>query len=157
LDPPETVRAATSAYKAESDPVGLFILERCVIGPDQRVGAGELYKAYHSWAQDSGLKDWERLNSTKFGRVMGERFEKKQQSKGNVYLGIGLLTDREGATNRAEMEGSIRTDPPFSSFSPTQSLTREEWKNRPQPSIPPSKETTRSADVASQDRLWPSG
>ena len=45
LGAPEAVTAATADYRAESDILGHFLAERCVVGPAAKVRAGELYGA----------------------------------------------------------------------------------------------------------------
>jgi phage/plasmid-associated DNA primase len=51
--PPE-ISEAREQWHAESDQIGRFIDERCVIGEACRIAAGALYAAYKRWAEDSG-------------------------------------------------------------------------------------------------------
>lgn len=126
LPRPTAVTAATAAYRAESDPTATFLRERCVVNVACRVKASEFYRAYQDWADDAGLKERERLSSTKFGRLMTARFEKKEESGGNVYIGVGL-----GVRG---MEGFVSDDPPVPVSSLEESSSREDWENDPQPS-----------------------
>ena len=138
LAPPDVVKAATEEYRSESDPVAVFLQERCLTGPDYVARAGALYKAYQDWSEEAGLGKHERLSNTKFGRIMGSRFHKKEQGRGNFYQGIGLRTEvEEPTTQRAVegVEGFISNDPPFPSFSHAKQHSRVNWKNPPQPSI----------------------
>lgn len=126
LSKPAAVSNATAAYRTESDPTATFLRERCVINAACRIKASEFYRAYQDWADDSGLKDRERLSNAKFGRLMTARFEKKEESGGNVYSGVGL-----GVRG---MEGFVSDDPPVPVSSLEESSSREDWENDPQPS-----------------------
>ena len=134
LTPPDVVRLATENYRTESDPLAVFLIERCLIGPGFTTRASDLYKAYQRWADDSGLKDRERLSSTKFGRLISTRFQKRQTNAGNSYIGIGLNVGTKAAPSDPEMEGSIRSDPPFSDSSLGPGSIGNNQNNPPQPS-----------------------
>ena len=154
LAPPEVVRIATEAYRAESDPLAVFLMERCTTGEDLIVRASALYKEYQRWADDSGLKDRERLSSTKFGRLISTRFQKKPTSAGNLYVGLGLRASPSEDRIRPEIEGSIRSDPPFSGSSLVPHSIGNNRNNPPQPFIPPFKESTAGSarsSAASED------
>jgi len=135
LAPPDVVKAATEEYRAESDPVAAFLRERCITDPRYLVKASALYRAYQDWSEEAGLKERERLSSTKFGRIMGSRFTKKQQSTGNFYEGIDLKASLAEGITSGEVEGFVSSNPPFSNSFHTQQLSRENRKNPPQPSI----------------------
>jgi putative DNA primase/helicase len=94
LTAPALVTAATEAYRSESDALASFLEECCVTSEDISVGANEIAKAYQSWAMRSGMRQSEVLTSTTFGRRMSERFSKQHTKTGNVYRGVGLLTQR---------------------------------------------------------------
>ncbi len=93
LEPPASVKAATEAYRLESDPLADFIADRCEVGATLTVSAGDLYKSYKAWADDQGIREREQLSSASFGRRIGERYERKRKGSGKVYQGIGLRTD----------------------------------------------------------------
>jgi len=90
LEPPQSVRAATERYRAESDPVADFLRDRCATDPQLTARAGELYIAYQSWAIKQGLKEREQLTATRFGRLMGQRFPKDSDRDGTFYQGVAL-------------------------------------------------------------------
>jgi len=98
LEPPQSVRAATEQYRAESDPVADFLRERCATGAEFTARAGELYIAYQSWALKQGLKEREQLSATRFGRLMGQRFPKDSDRDGTFYQGVAL---RSGEASNA--------------------------------------------------------
>ena len=90
LEPPQSVRAATEQYRAESDPIADFLRERCATAAELTARAGELYIAYQSWAIKQGLKEREQLTNTRFGRLMGQRFPKDSDREGTFYQGVAL-------------------------------------------------------------------
>jgi putative DNA primase/helicase len=90
LHVPAAVAAATEAYRAESDTIAAFLAEFTETGANLRVKAGDLYKAYKTWA-DAGGERFD--NQTIFGRKIAERgFDKAtDRQKGTWYLGVGLI------------------------------------------------------------------
>ena len=95
LGTPEAVTAATADYRAESDVLGHFIAEKCVVGPTTSARANELYSAYAEWAEASGLRP---LSSVKFAVALAERgfIKGPRTSRGHVWQGIGLMAAAEG-------------------------------------------------------------
>ena len=88
LEAPQKVTVATEQYRTESDPLADFTEEACIVKPDATVKAGRLYKLYKKWAEDAGLKEREVLSSTKFGRIMGDRFTRRHDRSGWWYDGV---------------------------------------------------------------------
>jgi putative DNA primase/helicase len=88
LNAPKEVLAATDNYRADSDTLGEFIDECCVVGPEHEAKASDLYRAYKAWAESHG-EDVE--NQTRFGNRLTERDFEKHKSHGRIqYRGIGL-------------------------------------------------------------------
>lgn len=88
LDTPAVVRAATSAYRAESDIIGQFIAERCEVRDDAQIGAGDLYRAYCSWAEAAGEKPG---TSTALGRRLSKLgFHRAEKVRPVTRQGITL-------------------------------------------------------------------
>jgi putative DNA primase/helicase len=54
LGEPDTVTAATDAYRGENDAVGRFLSEMCVVSPAASVRSAELYGGWSKWAADEG-------------------------------------------------------------------------------------------------------
>ncbi len=91
LREPQTVRDATAEYRADSDPVGVFLTEACVVtgAPVDSVGARELAEGFAVWLHDQGQGAW-RPNSVarrlkeKSGRwaspATGQRFTQRKSS-----------------------------------------------------------------------------
>jgi P4 family phage/plasmid primase-like protien len=87
---PEIIEA-TGAYRESNDVEQAFIDSQCIVDPDARVSASDLYNAYRSWCSDTGHKaksmtrvasDWVRLG-----------LEKSRTENSIDYLGVGLLTE----------------------------------------------------------------
>jgi putative DNA primase/helicase len=130
LQVPDVVTTATRSYEHESDPLHDFIAEGCEFVDGAEVQAAELYDHYKRWAERQGMGERERLNTTRFGRLMAERFERGKDRTGRrVYRGIARRAT-EGFS--AKTEGSVDD---FAN-SPNGSLTRGDFAKRP--SNPPS-------------------
>lgn len=93
LDPPEAVRAATERYREQSDPLGAFLAECCVIDGDAWVSQADLHKAFARWANEAGELSLSR-------RVLGERVEqrgfkptKRERGTLRAWAGLGLRAE----------------------------------------------------------------
>lgn len=88
-DPP-AVKAATADYRKDSDTLGQFLDDACMIGPNFSASGGDLYAAYVAWATANGLNA---LSNVRFGRTLAERgLTKMRDNVGRwVYSGIGLI------------------------------------------------------------------
>ena len=113
LNAPLAVKVATDEYQEESDPLAGFLADRCVVVEGAVAGASALYREYRMWADEQGLRRWEVLSSTRFGRRMGERFHKRHGDKGNVYEGVGLKAEgfEPGLKGSQSNDGSNRVSP----------------------------------------------
>jgi putative DNA primase/helicase len=94
LAEPGKVTEATRAYRAESDPLGRFISERCLCMPAMRAGSSELFKAFEQWCaaerEDPGTP-------TAFGNAMKAKGFESHKSNGRMlWHGIGLADDDSG-------------------------------------------------------------
>jgi putative DNA primase/helicase len=103
---PDCVAAATTDYRNNSDPLGEFLDEYCVIVPDGAVVATELFRVYSETHKG-------RWTQTGFGRAMAERFEKVRETHGEhrnrtIYKGVRLREIGEDfgspTTNRDSQE-----------------------------------------------------
>lgn len=91
LDDPEKVTQATAAYRAESDAVGRFIEERCLVAAGFRIRSAELYGAYTKWCSGEGI---EPLTQTAFSTELSNRgFDKVRTNVGAMWKGVGLAAD----------------------------------------------------------------
>jgi putative DNA primase/helicase len=101
LAEPEGVTTATSEYRAEMDVLGAFFTDCCVVAPDAKVYARDLYKAYVWWCEENGERP---ETQRRFGGRLKERgFESRRGgSRGAaLYDGVGLTEharERDGST-----------------------------------------------------------
>ncbi len=84
LRPPASVLAASKEYKTEMDVLSTFLEECCEDGGE--VSAGDLYKAYSTWAKEGNEYE---MSSTKFGREMQKRYQRRR-TNGVFYIGLHL-------------------------------------------------------------------
>jgi putative DNA primase/helicase len=85
---PPIVNSATTEYRDESDQVGRFVSEQCLIGERFTVSGKNLYQAYVHFCQQQGERY---LANNLFAAQIAKRgFEKKRTGKGNLYSGLGL-------------------------------------------------------------------
>jgi len=87
---PAAVKNATGGYRSQSDQLGEFISDRCVIEPSEVVASNDLFRGYQDWGGQ--------LTQTKFAIEMSVRFMKKKRMFGplrnkQVFEGIGLQID----------------------------------------------------------------
>lgn len=88
LDLPDAVEEATEAYRQQEDWLNNFLDERCVRGPEARIGARALYLAYRTWAEESG--EFIRREND-FSAAMENAGLRKVKITGRpTYKGIGL-------------------------------------------------------------------
>lgn len=88
LPMPEAVEEATDEYRQRENWLENFLEECCVMEPDARAPAGELYQTYREWAQRSG--DYVRRD-VEFSDAMVERgFPKKTPAGRKVWIGLRI-------------------------------------------------------------------
>jgi len=88
LKPPDSVSAATREYQDAEDVIKLFLQDRCSEGPGQTVQAGQLYKAYQAWCDETGEKF---VTGKKFWQQIDQAFDSTDKQHVKYYIGIGLL------------------------------------------------------------------
>lgn len=85
LKQPQSILDANKEYKGEMDVLAAFVDACCVEGGDTEVG--ELFRAYIDWAKESNEYE---MSSTRFGREMGKKYEKRKSGSARLYVGIKL-------------------------------------------------------------------
>ena len=85
LKQPQSVLEASREYRGEMDVLSAFIDACCMEGGE--TDAGDLFRAYIEWAKESNEFE---MSSTRFGREMGKKYEKRRSSRTNIYEGISL-------------------------------------------------------------------
>lgn len=99
LAPPESVLAATSAYRDESDALGQFIAQRCHLATSayarQQPGDGSqvLYQAWTSWCHYNGESPGSNKELTE--QLIDRGWQKAKTNTGAKWLGVTLLTDAQ--------------------------------------------------------------
>lgn len=89
LEPPQSVKQASKEYRDDMDVLELFVNDCCDKGPDYQAPAGELFKRYQAWADETGEY---KMSKQKFGAQMKQKFHSKKNSS-IFYLGIRLKLD----------------------------------------------------------------
>ena len=92
LEPPEAIKAATDEYRKENDSLEQFISECCDVGKLMACKNSELYRAYQSFCDMSGLKA---LTPHKFSPELNARegIKSSRSKYGIEWLGIALKLD----------------------------------------------------------------
>lgn len=88
LGMPEAVTQATQDYRAESDPIGGFVDECCVVHPNYDVPIADLYKAYQEWCEDSGERALRKQDFS--SRLDDKGFRGDKVGGKMVRIGLGL-------------------------------------------------------------------
>jgi putative DNA primase/helicase len=68
---PDAVRDATTQYRSDSDAVGDFLQERCIVAGDLKVSRSSLYQAFVEWAKGGGEE-----------MLSGKAFASRMRSRG---------------------------------------------------------------------------
>jgi putative DNA primase/helicase len=88
LEVPQAVRAATDAYRHESDPLADFLEDACFVEPSVDCTAKELYDAYARWAQANGVRF--PLKARTLGQQLDDRGFKPHKGTGGARFWRGL-------------------------------------------------------------------
>jgi putative DNA primase/helicase len=94
LTPPQVVIEQSKKYREESDPLGEFLEECCVVAPTSQVTAKALWDAYHSWIVSNHERP---LDRKVFSQKMSSRdFKRVRRGHDRTYtwVGIGLKSNR---------------------------------------------------------------
>jgi putative DNA primase/helicase len=85
---PDEVKAATAGYRSEMDVLGQFIDECCLVGPNYRVKASDLYDTYKQWCTEHGESfDVQRT----WGMKLTDRgYESRKKQGRSWWVGIAL-------------------------------------------------------------------
>lgn len=89
LPVPEVVEEATDEYRHRENWLENFLEEYCVMEPDARAPAGELYKEYREWAQRSG--DYVRRDVEFSDAMAGKGFQKITPKGKKFWSGCALI------------------------------------------------------------------
>ncbi len=92
LGEPEPVVNATAAYRAESDAVGRFIAECCLVGRHFTVQSSHLFEAWSRWCAGEGEEPG---TARSFAIALQNRGYDARKSGVMIWGGIGLATEDE--------------------------------------------------------------
>ena len=91
LADPEAVEKATRKFRDESDVLGRFLRECCLLGPAFHVGSSELFSAWSKWCADQGE---DAGTQTSFASELQAKGLDNYTSKGRRrWRGIGVADD----------------------------------------------------------------
>ena len=110
LREPDRVRAATAAYREEQDVLAAFLADCCLDGPSYQVTATDLYGAYKSWCEETGVKP---ESQRRLAPRLRERGYTDKDARGEKY------TDPQ--TRRALWRGLSLADQPVQEAFPNPS------------------------------------
>lgn len=85
---PEQVAKETQKYRDDMDPTSGFVSQCVRPKGDEEVLARDLYRAYTAWAAASAIKP---ISETRFGRIMGKKFQRLEGAQARRYVGITLI------------------------------------------------------------------
>ena len=96
LRPPASVRAATADYRTAEDALAPFIEDCCIVEPQAKSSAGDLYKGYFAWCGANGERP---IGKRGFGLRLDEKgLDSYRGTRGTRYwLGIRLRGDASDA------------------------------------------------------------
>ena len=97
LSEPAIIKEQRDEYRTEMDSIVAFIEECCDTNPMQKVQSSELFNAYDRWAKENHQHI---MSSTKFGREMVKRFNRKKYSGKHYYYGLNLTQESKKELNK---------------------------------------------------------
>jgi putative DNA primase/helicase len=118
LGAPDEITDATAAYREEMDVLGEFLRECCIVDPNARVGAGNLYQRYVEWC---GAMKEHPLTQTAFGRQLGERDFAADRTKAEGRTRRGLRLRIASDPEAGDAFGQVTGGDGFSALSVTSS------------------------------------
>lgn len=104
LSPSNAVNAATTQYRTDSDALGRFLTDCCILGNDPTTGKPyqiamkPLFQAYEQWCDD---KDETPTGKQAFGKALTERGIAAKSGTGNATMRIGIILQSVAAAQPA--------------------------------------------------------
>ncbi|MDW3988763.1 phage/plasmid primase, P4 family [Staphylococcus saprophyticus] len=97
LSEPAIIKEQRDEYRVEMDSIAMFVEECCEVNPLQKIKASELFNAYDNWAKENHQHI---MSSTKFGREMAKRYERKKYQGNRFYYGINISNETKQEQNK---------------------------------------------------------
>ena len=88
LPVPAVVEEATDEYRQRENWLENFLEDCCIMEPDARAPAGELYQTYREWAQRSG--DYVRRDVEFSDAIAGKGFQKITPKNRKTWVGLRI-------------------------------------------------------------------
>jgi putative DNA primase/helicase len=103
LQAPSRVIAATSRYQEESDVLGAFLTEKCVVSRSASVSSSSLYSAYKLWCENGG--EYVLAQRVFAGEMQHRGMRLVHERKGNEFRGVRLRTQQD--SHLAVVDGEV--------------------------------------------------
>lgn len=100
LNPPAEVKAAGAAYQSDMDTLGQWMDDHVDAMPGVVTPTAELYKAYSTWARESGWKN--PMTRQAFGRRLAERGIQLIKTGSGIKCANGISLNNEGKRAAAD-------------------------------------------------------
>lgn len=97
LSEPAIIKEQRDEYRTEMDSIAMFVEECCEVNPLQKIKASKLFNAYDNWAKENNQHI---MSSTKFGREMAKRYERKKYQGNRFYYGINISNETKQEQNK---------------------------------------------------------
>lgn len=88
LNTPKAALEAAAKYRKDEDILAPFIDEHITVNTMARTSASELFDRFSKWYEENVSKKG--ISQTRFGRIMGKRFERDKIEGKSVYIGVEL-------------------------------------------------------------------
>ncbi len=85
---PGQVQEQTEQYRRESNPVELFVDDKCFRNPDTSTQSSRIYEEYNDWCKTNNFRPHSSKNFKNEMERLG--FRHKKESAFNVFIGVGL-------------------------------------------------------------------
>ncbi len=145
LAPPQAVADATASYRADSDLLGAWLAECCIVRSSVEETAKALFDSYKLWCEAGGeTPDSQRT----LGRKLAERgFTQRKSGSRRLWVGLRLRTDQDKETAASDeapndtREGrGTHCDADLGVFSQVKDYTRKYGNQRPNVSHVPNED-----------------
>lgn len=97
LNQPQSVRAASDAYRNDMDVLGQWLEDHCEFDEVAQTATSELYKAFKTWSTESG---WRPMTRQSFGRRLQDR--NIPTRKNSTMYAIGVRLNKQGVLAAAK-------------------------------------------------------
>lgn len=88
---PVQITDATRQYRDDSDPLGRFLSQCCIIDTAGKAPSKELYETFLAWGKDAGAADW---TVQGFAAAMRDKGFRDKHSNGTKWLGVTIIISK---------------------------------------------------------------